>query len=167
MNLGIVHFYSRTQVPLFPLKISISPPTVRLIQVPEYFTRRPSQTTGSTPHGFRMTTSAPQTEMATGSGTPSPAKAAWTSPLPILLLQLLTDLTTILQQTFHHPPALLLQQGMGLRLRWGKFKDALFYEMVLLLLQPNPVMLILMWPGWIVVLAVVVWRWWAGAGDAV
>ncbi|KAG0138291.1 hypothetical protein HOY82DRAFT_588634 [Tuber indicum] len=114
-----------------------------------------------------MTTSAPQTETTTGTGTPSPAKAAWTFPIPILLLQLLTDLTTILQQMFHHLLALLLQQGLDLRLRWGKFKDALFYEMVLLLLQPNPVMLILMWPGWIVVLAVVVWRWWAGAGDAV
>ncbi|RPA92275.1 hypothetical protein L873DRAFT_1817925 [Choiromyces venosus 120613-1] len=97
----------------------------------------------------------------------SPAKAAWGSLIPISFLQLQINLTFLLQQTFYHLLVILLQQRTGLRLRWRKFKDALFYEMMLLLLQPNPVMLILMWPGWIVVLAVVVWRWWAGAGDVV
>ncbi|PWW71667.1 hypothetical protein C7212DRAFT_338913 [Tuber magnatum] len=113
-----------------------------------------------------MTITALRTEMSTETAAPNtilpplPAKVAWAWPIR-------TNLTAILQQIFYRLLAFLLQQGMSLRLRWGKFKDALFYETILLLLQPNPVVLILMWPGWIVVLLVVVWRWWAGAGDAV
>ncbi|PUU82143.1 hypothetical protein B9Z19DRAFT_1190614 [Tuber borchii] len=118
-----------------------------------------------------MTITTLQTETKTGTGATtvilSSAKAAWASLIPISLLRLQTNITTILRQIFYSLLDLLLRQVMSLRLRWGKFKDALFYEMLLLLLQPNPVMLVLMWPGWIVVLAVVLWRWWAGAGDVV
>ncbi|KAI5840766.1 hypothetical protein DFP73DRAFT_174550 [Morchella snyderi] len=46
--------------------------------------------------------------------------------------------------------------------RWRRLKDALFYEMMLLLLQPNPVVLLLMWPGWIVVVGA--WLWWGRDG---
>jgi len=121
-----------------------------------------------------MTKSTHQTEKKPETGTTaaifsshSSANAAWASLIPISLLQLQTNLTIILQQILYRSLDFLLRQGMSLRLRWGKFKDALFYEMLLLLLQPNPVMLVLMWPGWIVILAVVLWRWWAGAGDVV
>lgn len=111
-----------------------------------------------------------ETQTETGATTvilSSSAKAAWASLILISLLQLQTNITTIFRQIFYRILDLLLRQVMSLRFRWGKFKDALFYEMLLLLLQPNPVMLVLMWPGWIVVLAVVLWRWWAGAGDVV
>lgn len=46
--------------------------------------------------------------------------------------------------------------------RWRRFKDALFYEMMLLLLQPNPVVLFLLWPGWVAVGGL--WWYWSSVG---
>ncbi|KAL7276979.1 hypothetical protein RUND412_000016 [Rhizina undulata] len=45
--------------------------------------------------------------------------------------------------------------------RWERVKDKVFYETLLLLLQPNPFILVLMWPGWIFVGAW--WLWWTGS----
>lgn len=59
----------------------------------------------------------------------------------------------------------LLMSAVGLfSARWRRFKDALFYEMMLLLLQPNPVVLFLLWPGWIAVVGLW-WYWGSGRGD--
>ena len=58
-----------------------------------------------------------------------------------------------------------LLRVLGISKRWGRFKDAAFYEFALFISQPSPLLLVLMWPGW----ALVAVAWWMssreGRGD--
>ena len=42
-------------------------------------------------------------------------------------------------------------QWLRVRQRYEKMRDAVFYEFMLLLFQPAPLLLIVMWPGWVLV----------------
>lgn len=47
--------------------------------------------------------------------------------------------------------------AMDLRKRIDRLRDRLFYEALLLLLLPSAALLVLLWPGWALVLAVCFW----------
>ncbi|KAI5805093.1 hypothetical protein EDC01DRAFT_641973 [Geopyxis carbonaria] len=45
------------------------------------------------------------------------------------------------------------------RKRWQRLNEALFREFAMLVMQPNPLLLVLLWPGWWVIGGL----WWVGA----
>lgn len=83
------------------------------------------------------------------------------SSLRLLFLQLLPPLIYLLAtvagaigyvfSTILIQPLRRLAATLLLRQRWQRLKDAVFYEFMLLLFQPAPVMLVVMWPGWVLV----------------
>jgi hypothetical protein len=50
---------------------------------------------------------------------------------------------------------------LQVRQRWTRFKDAVFYEFMLLLFQPSVLILVVLWPGWVLVIAL--WLWTGGS----
>lgn len=51
----------------------------------------------------------------------------------------------------HHLLLVLARARIDLKKRYNKLYDKVFYEVLLVLLQPNPVVLVVLWPGWWVI----------------
>ncbi|KAI5849119.1 hypothetical protein BZA05DRAFT_83217 [Tricharina praecox] len=115
-----------------------------------------------------------RTSTNTSTRVSSPTTAASPSP-PSTFTHLLSQLThtIFILLAFANTIRLLLGAGVrnslcclqqlskraGIHRRWNRFKDACFYELLLLLFQPSPVLLILMWPGWVLVVGLWLWGW--------
>ncbi|KAA8908837.1 hypothetical protein FN846DRAFT_647246 [Sphaerosporella brunnea] len=57
-----------------------------------------------------------------------------------------------------------IAQHFEIRQRWERFKDAVFYEFMLFLFQPSVLMLVVMWPGWVLVIGLWLWSTFLGGG---
>lgn len=79
----------------------------------------------------------------------------------VALLHILLYVAASVASTASSLSAVLLQ-WLRIRQRWEKLRDAVFYEFMLLLFQPSPLLLVVMWPGWLLVGAL----WYYFGGDA-
>jgi hypothetical protein len=59
---------------------------------------------------------------------------------------------------------LYIAKQLEVHRRWDRFKDAVFYELMLLLFQPSVLMLVVLWPGWVLVIGL--WLYSAIGGKA-
>ena len=71
-----------------------------------------------------------------------------------LACSLAADAASSLAEFWHHTRK---DAETGIRKRFDRLKDRLFYETLLLLQQPSLVLLVLLWPGWVLVFGVCLW----------
>ena len=71
-----------------------------------------------------------------------------------LAYSLATGAASSLAEFWHHARK---DAETGIHRRFDRLKDRLFYETLLLLQQPSLVLLVLLWPGWVLVFGVCLW----------
>lgn len=71
-----------------------------------------------------------------------------------LACSLATDAASSLAEFWHHTRK---DAETGIRKRFDRLKNWLFYETLLFLQQPSLVLLVLLWPGWVLVFGICLW----------
>jgi hypothetical protein len=120
-----------------------------------------------------LTTVSTKTSSTTTSAGPVPPPVDTSSTLRLLLAHLIHTIFLLLTATKAVGNGLLrlvknallsldrfrlwIAQVLQVRKRWARFKDAVFYEFMLLLFQPSVLMLVVLWPGWVLVIALWLW----------